>query len=317
MADFQSRLLSVSRRTDIPAFFTPWFQNRLREGYCRYRNPFSGKMHEVSLQPEHVLGWVFWSRNYGDFFPVLDALQQQGQRFLCHFTILGYPPALEPRTPPLEKALCQARKIAERFGPKALQWRYDPILLTSLTSPDWHRRQFEIIATALDGAVQRCHFSFPTWYQKTRRNLESRCREQAFRVWKRGEDFDQAEQERLLRDLVQMAAVRGIRLHACCCPDWINPAQGVFPGQCCDWELLQEMGAGLHWQKLNGGSDLLPPPLPALSRRPTRKGCHCHHAIDIGAYNSCAHGCAYCYAVENPAEAHCRLESHDPARDFL
>jgi hypothetical protein len=35
------RIISVSRRTDIPAFYAPWFLNRLREGFAGYVNPFA------------------------------------------------------------------------------------------------------------------------------------------------------------------------------------------------------------------------------------------------------------------------------------
>ncbi|HBF33203.1 TPA: DNA repair photolyase, partial [Candidatus Sumerlaeota bacterium] len=176
-------LISASRRTDIPAFFTPWFQECLRSGFCETQNPFSKKTYHVSLKQEDVLGWIFWSRNYAPFFETLRTLHAQGQRFLCHLTITGYPRALEWHTPPTAQAIETARQIATAFGPDVLQWRYDPILLTSLTPPEWHLRNFEMLATALEGSVRRCIFSFPTLYRKTTRNLAQAESENNFRVW--------------------------------------------------------------------------------------------------------------------------------------
>lgn len=67
-------IISASRRTDIPAFYMPWFMNRLREGYVAYPNPFSGQIHTISVAPEDVHSIVFWSKNYAPFLPHMDEL---------------------------------------------------------------------------------------------------------------------------------------------------------------------------------------------------------------------------------------------------
>src|SRR5690242_11816435 len=91
-------IISASRRTDIPAFYADWFRNRLKDGWCEVRNPFSSQRYAVSLAQRDVIGWVFWSRNYMPFLPTLMDLHNRGQRFLCHFTINGLPRILEPNT---------------------------------------------------------------------------------------------------------------------------------------------------------------------------------------------------------------------------
>jgi Domain of unknown function (DUF1848) len=293
------KLISASRRTDIPAFYGEWLRRRIDAGWCETKNPFSGQTYRVSLAPDDVLGWVFWSRNYAPFLETLDAIHAADGRFLCHFTITGYPRELDARTPAADVACDTARLIVERFGSEVLQWRYDPILLTSLTPPDWHRKNFARLAQRLDGVAKRCIFSFPTMYKKTVRNLQLGGTDGALRVWSEGAgDFDEGLLAELARDLAQIAADHGIEMQTCCDGRWIDPSAGITQAHCADWPLLRGL--------LPNAGDINVP------RNPTRKQCGCYKSTDIGAYQTCAHGCLYCYAVDDPLRARENLTRHQP-----
>jgi len=349
-------ILSASRRTDIPAFYGEWFRNRLRAGWCETRNPFSGQVYRVSLLPRDVLGWVFWSRNYEPFLGALRELHDSGQRFICHFTITNFPRALEPRVPRLDAAIATARRLAAAFGPDVVQWRYDPILLTQLTPPEWHEGNFAALAGRLEGSARRCIFSFPTMYRKTVRNLEtlvvrsagfgpSSQEGETVRVWsQKAGDFTLEDLSGLARRLAAIAVSHGMRMQTCCNDRWIAPEHNIVKAHCADWPLLRSLGAGGHLgdagREARGTAEPYgavepcgaskpfgtPEPRDAAETRgtpdlfgegefevplhPTRRECGCYKSIDIGCYETCGHGCAYCYAVDDPARAQANLARH-------
>lgn len=297
-------IISVSRRTDIPAFYGEWFRSRLRAGWCEVRNPFSGLPYRVSLAREDVLGWVFWSRNYEPFVDTLRMLHGEGQRFLCHFTVNGLPRVIEPRTPDAARAVETAHVIASEFGEAVVQWRYDPILLSSITTPEWHLRNFAELAGRMLGATRRCLFSFPEMYRKTLRNLAALEEEGAFRVWSpEAGDFARDDLARLSRQMAAIARENGMQLFSCCGPEWVDDAGLIHPAHCIDWPLLRSL--------IPGGEGM------DVGRKPTRKGCGCSKSVDIGRYHTCAHGCAYCYAVDDPEKARASHRGHDPASPGL
>jgi hypothetical protein len=276
----------------------------LKEGWCRVRNPFTDHEYRVSLARADVLGWVFWSRNYGPFLETLRALHGEGHRFLCHFTINGFPRALEPRTITADAAIDIARQMASDFGPAAVLWRYDPVLLSSITPPEWHLENFARLARGLQGSAQRCYFSFPCMYRKTERNLAAAAARESFRAWSAAAgDFSLDDLAGLARRIAGLAAEHGMGLYSCCGERWSDPSVPIFRARCVDWPLLREM--------IPGG-DSADVPL-----NPTRKGCGCYKSIDIGRYDTCAHGCVYCYAVSDPARARENLVAHSLDQPML
>lgn len=153
-------ILSVSRRTDIPAFYMPWFMNRLREGYVMVRNPMNyHQVSRVSLSPEVIDCMVFWTKNAMPLTPHLGEIALQ-YPFYIQYTLNPYGRDLEPGLPPLAQRLASACAIAEQFGSKHVVWRYDPIMLTEQYTADWHIEQFAAMADALKGsAVTACSAS--------------------------------------------------------------------------------------------------------------------------------------------------------------
>jgi len=161
------KIISASRRSDIPAFYSRWFLRRLEEGYCDWIHPFTGKLARVSLRPEDCLALVFWTRNPEPLLPALRDLDAAGHSYCFQVTLTGYPKALESHNPGLDLSLRRLRELADRVGPQPVTWRYDPIVMSSCTPAAFHLERFAEIADALEGAVQRVTFSFVDFYGKT------------------------------------------------------------------------------------------------------------------------------------------------------
>lgn len=287
----RKRVISASYRCDIPAYFAKWFQARRLAGFCEQRNPYNGKIFRVSLKPDDVAAYVFWSRNYGPFLPVLRDLQAQAEVFSLQLTLTGYPRALEPHCLAAKSAIETARTLRQCFGQKVLVWRYDPVFLSTLTTAAWHRENFARLAAALKGSCDEVVFSFVQAYAKTRRRSDLAAKKGGF-AW---HDPDPSEMRELLQELAVIARENGMAPRLCAQEDLL--AAPLQPAACVDSRRLSEI-AGIGLQ------------LPLQANRP---GCLCAKVTDIGAYDLCAQGCIYCYAVGDHERALRRLNSQDPA----
>jgi hypothetical protein len=288
-------IISASYKTDIPAFYGDWLMGRLDAGYCHVVNPYGRQVHRVDLRPEAVDGFVFWTRNLAPFMAHLAEIRRRGLPFVVQYTLTGYPRALEAATIAPGRAQGQIRAVAADYGPRAAVWRYDPILVTSLTPPDWHRANFARLADALAGAVDEVVVSFAQIYRKTGRNLAAAARRHGF-DWR---DPPIEEKWALLADLATLAAARGMRLTLCAQPDLVTEKVGA--ARCIDAERLSAVASRPVAARLKGN----------------RPGCLCAEARDIGDYDSCPHGCVYCYAVASRSAAQRRRRAHDPAAEML
>ncbi|MCL5959830.1 MAG: DarT ssDNA thymidine ADP-ribosyltransferase family protein [Chloroflexi bacterium] len=286
------RIISASRRTDIPAFYSKWFMNRIREGFCHWINPFNTKqILRVSLTADDCLAIVFWTRNPKPLLGHLNFLRDKGYHFYFHFTINGYPKEIESHIPPVSEAIAVFRQLAEMIGPELVQWRYDPILLSGITPESYHLEQFEFISRELEGYTRRCYFSFMDLCGAAERGL--RRIEQEYEIAMQQPLLE--DQLGLIHKLQDMAASRGIAFFSCC-GTWLV-GRGIRTGQCIGADLLQMAGSGID---------------KGLRRFPSRKQCNCAEAIDIGAYDTCIYGCAYCYATGSFEASHSRFRDHDP-----
>jgi len=163
-------IVSASYRTDIPAFYSTWLLRRLAEGGCRVRNPYGGADYEVSLREGEVDGFVFWSRNMAPLAPHLTVVRRRAP-FIVQYTLTGYPRALETSVIDAPRAIAQIAGLAGSWGKRAVVWRYDPIVVTTLTPPAWHEANFQWLAAALAGRTDEVVVSFASPYRKTLRNL--------------------------------------------------------------------------------------------------------------------------------------------------
>lgn len=288
-------IISASVRTDIPAFYGPWMMERLRAGYCLAMNPFSHKPYRVSLRREDVDGIVFWTKNVGPFQRHLPEVKERGYPFLIQHTINGYPRALEVSVADPRRAVENAQRVAATYGPRVLVWRYDPIVFSSLTPPSFHLANFGRLAEALRGATDEVVISFAQTYQKTRRNLDAAALAEGFDWW----DPPAAEKMALEAALVAIARANGMQLKICSQKELL--VDGAEEARCADARRLEEVAGRKIEARLKGN----------------RAPCGCFETRDIGDYDTCPHGCVYCYAVRTPALAAERFRRHDPASEYL
>ena len=290
-ATFTGMIISASYRTDIPAVHADWFARRLAAGFCQVRNPYGGKPYRVDLSVDAVDGFVFWTRNPQPFLPVLDALAAAGRRFVLQVTVTGYPRAWEVATPKVAAVLPVLRRLVDNYGPEVLVWRYDPVILGPALSPDWQRQHFARLAAGIAGLSNEVVFSFAQMYVKTRRNMA-----RAGLSWI---DPTAAEKAALLADLATLAQAHGFAPRLCSQSDLMRPP--LRPARCIDAQ---------RFERISGT------PMVARSKA-NRPGCLCAESRDIGAYDSCAHGCHYCYAVRDRQRAKQAIAGHDPGADML
>lgn len=280
-------IVSASYRTDIPAFFADWFRARLAEGACMVANPYGGKPYQVALTGDAVDGYVFWTRNAAPFGAALDDVSALRLPFVIQFTVTGYPRGIDAHTPRAEDAVAQIAALAQKFGPRAVVWRYDPVLITSLTPSEWHRRNFADLASKLRNAVDECVISAAHIYKKTQRRLNLAAKAHDF-TWN---DPDEGEKRVLLSDIAGIAAGNGIKPAVCSQPTMLG--DGLVAARCIDAARLSDIA----------GYDI------AARQKGNREGCLCAMSRDIGAYDTCAHGCVYCYAVSDHDKAVARLRA--------
>jgi len=290
------RVISCSRRTDIPAFYSAWLIKRLRAGYCHIANPYNKQVFEVSLKPEDCIVLVFWTRNPTPLLPYLDELDERGYRYYFHYTLLGYPRPLEPYNPAFEAAIDTFKRLSDRVSPARVRWRYDPIVFSTATPPAYHLRQFERIARQLEGYTHHCTFSFTSFYGKTKRNLGAVAKTAGITF----QEPSLPEQQALVRELVQIGSAHHIGLHTCC-GDALA-IDGVQKSRCVDPDLVRLLAPGLA---------------DGLKAEPTRQECGCFASVDIGAYDTCLFGCAYCYATNSRTIALKKHAEHDPEDSVL
>lgn len=292
-------IVSASYRTDIPAFYGAWFENRFRAGFARVANPYGGPPAAVPLR-QGVDGFVFWTRNARPFRPALGLVRAAALPFVVQYTVTAYPRALERSVVEPARAVDDIRALAAEFGPRAVVWRYDPIVFSELTPAATHREAFARLADALAGAVDEVVISFAQIYKKTARNMDAAARADGFAWGDAGDDAKRA----LATELAGLAAARGMALSVC--SQAALTAEGCRAAACIDARRLEDVAAG--WGLRHA---------IAAKVKGNRPGCLCHESRDIGAYDSCPHGCAYCYAVGARAQAKRRYAEHDPTAEFL
>ncbi len=294
-------IISASYKTDIPTFYGEWFINRLRAGSCKMANPYGRQVYTIDLTAEHVDGFVFWTKNIGPFLKYLPEVQQRGYPFIVQHTINGYPRELEFRVINYARTVEHMKELADIYGPHVAIWRYDPIVISSLTPLDWHRRNFETLASSLAGTTDEVVVSFAQIYKKTKRNMDWAAHKFGF-DWKDHEAISLETIRDLVAELAQIAKAYGMQLKICSQKALLIP--GVTEeARCVDAERLESISGRsiVAKTKLQGN----------------RKECGCFASRDVGEYDTCPHGCVYCYAVQYRDVALLRYKEHDPASEFL
>ena len=283
-------IISASRRTDIPAFYSRWLMARLRAGFCEVQNPFNAaQISRISLAPQDATAIVFWTRDPRPLLPQLPEIVALGHEPFFLVTLLDNPLALDPKCPGPQTSLPAFARLAEAL-PGRVVWRYDPIVLTEATPPDWHRRTFARLAAALAGHTDRVIVSFVEPYRKIAGRMAALAGA-GFAPLDRTPD----ERARLLLDLRDMAGSHGLTLATCCQPEYVAAA-GIPAARCID----------AAWISAHTGRAI-----PAGKDAGQRPGCGCAPSRDIGAYDRCLFGCAYCYATASFDRAREHFGRHD------
>ncbi len=284
-------LISASRRTDIPAFYSDWFLNRLQAGFVYVRNPMNSKqVSKVSLSPDLVDGIVFWTKNPSPMLSKLSALKEYAYYF--QFTLTPYGTDVEANLPSKNDVLVPTfQRLSDAIGPRRVIWRYDPILCNPRYTAAYHIEYFEKLARRLKGYTTTCIVSFLDFYRSTVSNTKDL------------HIIDPSEEEKraLLTALSAIAQGCGLTMQACAERMDFSDC-GVQPARCVDAALLSELSG-----------------VPLSSRKDPnqRPECGCSESIDIGMYDTCSNGCRYCYANHSNAAILEHMRGHDPASPLL
>lgn len=284
-------IISASRRTDIPTYYSEWFFNRLREGDVLVRNPMNARqISRISLSPEAVDGIVFWTKNPVPMLSRLGELEPYPYYF--QFTLTAYGRDVEPNLPGKNEVLIPAfQELSRMAGRERVVWRYDPIFLSDRYTVEYHCRYFRVLAAKLGEYTEKCTVSFLDFYRSTARNMRSlHIRE-----------MTAAQQREMMERFSEIAGEYGLYIDTCSEAISLEDL-GISHASCVDRERLERIGG----YRLKVGRD-----------RNQREECGCAASVDIGAYDTCGNGCLYCYATDSPPRAAERVRAHRPDSPIL
>ena len=284
-------IISASRRTDIPTYYSEWLFNRLREKYVLVRNPMNiHQISKINLSPNVVDGLVLWTKNPT---PMLDRLSKlEKYNYYFQFTLNAYGKDVEPNVPSKNDVIVPAFiELSKKAGRERVIWRYDPIFFNADYTMEYHCKYFEKLASRLGDYTEKCTVSFLDRYKKTEKNTQP--------LQIQTETHDQ--QIELLFSFSEIAQKYGIYIDTCAEAIDLGNLQ-VSHACCIDKERLERLG---HYK------------LKVEKDKTQRPECGCAASIDIGAYNTCKNGCLYCYANYSNETVRRNCEKHDPASPLL
>lgn len=284
-------ILSVSRRTDIPNYYSDWFFNRVKEGYLYVRNPMN--VHQVSsirISPEVVDCIVFWTKNPEPMLNRLDELKDYNYYF--QFTLTGYGKDIECNVPHKKNKIIPIfQKLSKKIGSNKVIWRYDPIIFTEKYTMEYHLKAFEQIAKALKGYTHKCVISFVDIYAKNKKAISTLM------------PFEISESQLIefVKKLQHIAVENGMEISSCA-EEIDLEVCGIKHNCCIDKELIEN----IIGCKLNIGKD-----------KNQRKECGCIESVEVGTYNTCRNGCKYCYANYSPQSVSNNWNKYDSSSPIL
>ena len=282
-------IINTSSRTDIPAYYSDWFFRRIREGYVLARNPYyPQQVTRLTLSSEVVDCICFFTKNPAPMLDRLDELDGYGQFWFV--TINPYGKDVEPGVPDKKQILASFQQLSRKVGKHAIGWRYDPIFISEKYTMEYHLRAFEKMAQALCGYTEQCVISFIDLYEKTKKNFPG------------VRAVTREEQEKITEALVEIARRYDIQIYTCMENESLARL-GVDTSGCMTQKVIERaIGQNLEIPK---------------SLSVAREGCQCLLGNDIGMYNTCGHGCRYCYANYDMDIVHRNRCLHDPSSPLL
>lgn len=281
-------IIHTGNRTDIPAFYSEWFINRLEEGYVLVRNPYNEKsVTRFDLDPDIVDLIVFCTKNPRSLLPEPEVLKRFRQYWFV--TITPYGRDIEIAVPPKEKVIESFIQLSAEVGAHNTAWRYDPVFISGRYTLSFHLDAFEKMAADLSGYTETCIISFIDLYEKVKRNFPE------------AEKVSLADQVTLAKAFAEIGSKYNIRIKSCA--EGEHLAQYGIDTSGCMTREIYESAVG---RRLN---------LPQI--RNNRSTCACYLTNDIGSYDSCMHLCRYCYANTDKEAVRRNYRKHDPLSPML
>lgn len=291
-------IVSASRRTDIPTFYSEWFINRIKEGFLHVRNPMNAhQVSRISLTPDVVDCIVFWTKNPIPMLPRIDELWEYC--FYFQFTLTGYGKDVEANLPDKKTKLIPAfQELSDKIGADRVIWRYDPIVVNDRYTKEYHIKAYADIASLLRGYTKRSVISFVDIYEKNKVNMRTL----------KSQEMTNPEQEKPDEDLLCFAkefhdiAVSNGMTIATCAEKVDLSSVGIDHNSCIDKGVIESLVGG----KIKAKKDPV-----------QRPECKCVESMEVGAYNSCGNGCKYCYANYKPESVATNMAKYDPKSTML
>lgn len=281
-------ILNTGLRTDIPGFFSEWFYNRIDEGFVYVRNPYAkNQIYSYRLDPELIDCIIFCTKNPKPMFENLEKIDKFNQYW--HITITPYEKEIEPNVPPVDEVLESFKYLSKKLGKENVTLRYDPIFINEKYTLEKHIESFEYMINSLSSYTTEAIISFIDLYEKTKRNFP-----QAREVTK-------DERLKIGKEFARIGNANKIRIKTCVEGTELDKF-GIDSSGCMTKEVIER---AIH-KNLN------------IPKQKARNGeCYCLLNNDIGEYNTCDHGCLYCYANSNKRLVKRNLKLHDPKSPIL
>lgn len=283
-------IISTGLRTDIPAFYSRWFLNRIREGFVLVRNPYNNsQVTRYSLSPDFVDLISFCTKNPAPMLPHLNELENYGQFWFV--TITPYGKDIEPNVPDKKEVMDSFRELSEKVGVDSVGWRYDPVFVDGRYTVERHIKDFSAMAAYLKGYTKTCVISFIDLYRKVEANFPE-VREVTYE-----------EKIVLGKAFSEIAAENGMTLRPCMEGKFLQ-AYGADCSGCMTVPMYEKaLGMNLDIPKKDFGQK--------------KRDCACFLGMDIGAYDTCPHLCRYCYANSNSELVRENMRRHNPDSPYL
>lgn len=279
-------ILFVSGRTDIPAFYSNWFINRVKAGFVDVRNPFNQKLvSRIYFSDVDLI--MFCSKNP---LPMINKLKMLKVPVLFHVTITSYGKDVEPNIPDKRLIIEGVKKLSLVLGIDNVVVRYDPIFLSDKYNVDYHIKAFDKLCKNLNGYVNKIIVSFMDEYKNVRSNkniLKYRA-------------FTREDYKKIGEAFSKSAHDNGMSVQTCF-EDEDLTEYGFVKGECLSHELAYIL-TGKKFKSSNVRKE---------------KKCECVQMVDIGDYNSCMHMCKYCYANYDEKAVSSNFERHDDNSSLL
>lgn len=279
-------ILNVSGRTDIVAFYMPWFMNRLNEGYVDVRNPFNPKLvSRIMMKDVDLL--FFCTKNP---IPILDQIEKINKKMYFHVTITPYKKNIEPGLPDKKDIVEAVKKLSKIIGKENIVIRFDPILINNEYTLDYHVKAFDKLCEHLDGYVKKILISFIDDYKNVRNNYKSL----------NYKELTEHDYEVIGKSFSSSAFKHNIKVHTCA--EVRNLTEyGFIQDECMSKELALKL-TGKKYKKWNARKNV---------------PCNCVEMADIGVYNTCKHFCKYCYANFDEKAVKNNSSKHNPNSSLL